>query len=304
MGPRIQRGRSRAAAAVLLSAALTLTGCGTAADRAGQDSSAAPDIASAPVSTENAFEAVATEQAPVYWLGTGTQSDYLFREFRDKQDTATSDPVAEAAVLMTSETPLDENYRTLWSPVETVGTSVSPDGMITVDMPSSAFHVRLSRGDAHLALQQLVYTVTAAAVTAGILDTHEPKQVRILVDGDSGYRAFGAVDLSEPISRDATLAAPVWLIDPQTAVRAASPVTVFGRVLPTVTTARWEVLADGRTVESGTVPTASASPAATAGTEFRVAVKLEPGDYTVRVTGRDSRDRQLVDEHHLTVAQK
>ena len=302
MGPSRQRTRRRGAAAVLLTCALALTGCGTAADRAGAESSSAPDIASAPVSTENAYEAVATKQAPVYWLGTGTQSGYLFREFRDKPDSATADPVAEAAVLMTSQTPLDGNYRTLWSPVTTVGTSVSPDGTITVDMPSSGFRTRLSRQDAHLALQQLVYTVTAAAVTAGILDTHEPKQVRILVDGASDYRAFGAVDLSGPIARDTALAAPVWLIDPQTAARVTSPVTVFGRVLPTVTTARWEVLADDRAVRSGAVPTASVPPAATAGREFRVAVELEPGDYTVRVTGKDTRGRELVDEHRLTVA--
>lgn len=300
---RTRRARLRCGA-LLTVVALALAGCGTAADRGGPGPSTDPGIAAAPLSTENAYEAVATEQTPVYWLGTGEQAGYLFREFRSQQGAQAPDPVAQAAVLMTSETPLDENYRTLWSPVDAVGTSVSPDGTITVDMPSSAFRTRLSRVDANLTLQQLVYTVTAAAVTAGFLDTQEPKQVRILVDGDDDYRAFGAVDLSEPIARDVTLAAPLWLIDPQTDALTTSPVTVFGRVLPTVTTARWEVLARDRTVTSGVVPDASTAPEATAGTEFRVPVELDPGQYTVRVTGTTSRGQRLLDEHPVTVTEK
>ena len=190
-------------------ASVALAGCGTAADRPDDNSAAAPGIGAAPGTTDEALGGVATEQAPIYWVGTGDQSGYLFREFRNPEDTSTADPVARAAAMVTRATPMDPDYRTLWSPVSTVGTSVSPDGIITVDLPAAAFGTQLSEKDAQMALQQMVYTVSAAAVTAGLLDASTAKEVRILVDGRTGFSAFGSVDLSDPLTRDTSLAAPV-----------------------------------------------------------------------------------------------
>ncbi len=285
--------------------ALSLAACGSAADRATNASSTAPRIASAPMSTENAYEGVATEQTPVYWAGTGEQSEFLFREFRTPTSADTVDPVAEAVVMMTTLEPLDEDYRSMWTAVESVGTSVSPNGTITVDLPSSAFANNLSADDAQLALQQLVYTVSASAVTAGLLDATTAKEVRILVDGQSEYKAFGSVDINEPITRDASLAAPVWLIDPQTGTTSGSPVTVFGRVLPEYASARWEVIPRGQDdpVKSGEIAQASESPASTAGTEFRIPVEVPAGEYTVRVTGSNKDGHEIVDDHPVKVAE-
>lgn len=296
-------------AAVLLSAglavSLVLSACGSVADRATNASSTAPRIASAPMSTDNAYEGVATEQTPVYWAGSGAQEGYLFREFRTASNADTVDPVAEAVVMMTTLSPLDEDYRSMWTQVENVGTSVSPDGTITVDMSSTAFASRLSEDDAELALQQLVYTVSAAAVTAGLLDAATAKEVRVLVDGETGYKAFGSVNLDEPISRDASIASPVWLIDPQTGTEAGQPMTIFGRVLPEYASARWEVIPEGedRPVKSGEISEPKNTPASTSGTELRFPVEVPAGEYTVRVIGVNDAGQEVKDDHTVTVVE-
>lgn len=297
--------RPLTALSVGLVVAMGLTACGSASDRATNASSTAPRIASAPMGTDNAYEGVATEQTPVYWAGTGDQSEYLFREFRTPGATDTADPVAEAVVMMTTLEPLDQDYRSLWTGVESVGTSVSPDGTITVDLPATAFASRLSAEDAELALQQLVYTVSAAAVTAGLLDAATAKEVRVLVDGQSEYKAFGSVDINEPIARDASLASPVWLIDPQTGTKSGTPLTVFGRVLPDFASARWEVIPRGEDdpLESGDVTEETGSPTSTAGTEFRIPVDVPAGDYTVRVAGTNEDGQKIEDDHPVTVVE-
>ncbi|MDO4919413.1 GerMN domain-containing protein [Kocuria sp.] len=288
--------------ALALALAAGVTACGTAADHPGTDSRPAPGIGSAPGATNEAGDGVATEQAPVYWVGTGDQSGYLFREFRSPESTDVADPVARAATMLTSATPEDPDYRTLWSPADTVGTSVSPDGTVTVDLPAAAFATPLSEQDARMALQQMVYTVSAAVVTAGLLDSSTAKEVRILVDGRTGYRAFGAVTLDDPLTRDSALAAPVWLIDPQTGSDPASPLALFARVLPTVHDVRWEITADGRRVRGGTVRGASPSTDPSVGTELRTTAELDPGTYVVRVSGTDEHGTVLTDDHEITVS--
>ncbi|RKQ36384.1 GerMN domain-containing protein [Kocuria tytonis] len=289
------------AAGLTAALVLALAACGNAADRPDNGSAAAPGIGSAPGSTDNAGDGVATEQAPVYWVGTGDQAGYLFREFRTPQNVDTADPVARAATMVTTAAPSDPDYRSLWSAVSTVGTSVSPDGTITVDLPATAFAAQLSEQDARMALQQMVYTVSAAAVTAGLLDSSTAKEVRILVDGQSGYRAFGSVDLRDPLTRDPAVAAPVWLIDPQTGADPASPLTVFARVLPAVHNVRWEITSSNRRVKGDSVRAATPGTDPTVGTELRTTVDLQPGTYTVRVSGTDDRGTVLTDDHEITV---
>ncbi|RLZ02902.1 hypothetical protein CWC38_08650 [Kocuria tytonicola] len=297
-------GTARATVAVTLTAALALGlgACGNAADRPDNGSAAAPGIGSAPVSTDDSGDGVATEQAPVYWVGSGDQAGYLFREFRTPESKDVADPVARAALMVTSAKPSDPDYRSLWSAVSTVGSSVSPDGTVTVDLPAAAFATPLSEQDARMALQQMVYTVSAAVVTAGLLDPSTAKEVRILVDGRTGYRAFGSVDLTDPLPRDPAVAAPVWLIDPQTAADPASPLTIFARVLPTVHNVRWEITTGDRRVKGDTVKAATPGTDPAAGAEVRTTVDLDPGTYTVRVSGTDDHGTTLVDDHEIVVA--
>ena len=68
---------------------------------------------------------------------------------------------------------------------------------------------------AERAIQQLVYTATAAAASAGLIDSGQQVQVVVLVDGHTDYVAFNHVRLGAPTSRSAGIVALVWIIDPQ-----------------------------------------------------------------------------------------
>ncbi|MCC5671699.1 GerMN domain-containing protein [Kocuria rhizophila] len=299
----LHRALTRATTVALAgSLAVGLCSCGNAADRPDNNSAAAPGIGSAPLATDNSVDGVATEQAPVYWVGTGDQAGYLFREFRTPETTDVADPVARAAITVTASSPSDPDYRTLWTAVDSVGTSVSPSGTVTVDLPAAAVAAQLSEEDARMALQQMVYTVSAAAVTAGLLDASTAKEVRILVDGRTGYRAFGSVDLNDPLTRDPAVAAPIWLVDPQTGADPGSPVTVFARVLPSVHDVRWEIVSGERRVKGDSVKAASPGTDPTVGTELRTTVDLAPGKYTFRVVGTDDHGTTLTDDHEVTVS--
>jgi hypothetical protein len=95
---------------------------------------------------------------PVYFVGDGPGGEpRLFREFH----RVTGDPLTEAARLVVSGDALDPDYRTLWPQVD-IASVQATDGVLLVDIPSDAFTERpdgMSRRQAKLALQQLVYTL-------------------------------------------------------------------------------------------------------------------------------------------------
>lgn len=155
---------------------------------------------------------------PVYWLGAVDGTDRLFREFLVSPAASTGDPISEAVRIMTGGAPLDPDYTSPWNPASSISSSVSTKNVITLDISSDALSERLAEDDARLALQQLVYTVTAAASNGGLITAGEASSVVVLVDGKADYRAFGSVDLGGELTRDVTALAPVWIIDPQEGV--------------------------------------------------------------------------------------
>lgn len=288
---------ARPRAALAVGCAILLAGCG---DVPGRASDGAATIASATaMGTHDG--AVTTEKLPVYWVGDVDGGQRLFREFRDApRGPGAVDPIGAAAALMTAAAPDDPDYRTLWSPVERVGSSTSPDGTITVDMPSRAFRPGLSEEEARIAVQQLVHTVTAAATTAGLLPESSRPRVVVLVDGEAGREVPGSVRLGGPLRPDGELEAPVWLVDPQQGSRADGTLTVSGRVLDGVRGCRWSVTRkDGPAedeVSAGTVGTRGGGTG-----EFRTEVHLEPGEYVVTVTGRDAGGAAVLDDKDVVV---
>lgn len=188
---------------------LALGACGTGADQVLGGPVPASDTAPATPSTTSTVDgAVATTRVPVYWVGNADGEERLFREFRDPAEGSSAvDPISAAATLMTASTPDDPDHRTLWSPVDQVGSSTSPDGTITVDLPSEAFRSDLDDREADLALQQLAHTVTAAADTAGLLPRGTTAEVVVLVDGRPDEEVFGSVRLDDPLRADERLEA-------------------------------------------------------------------------------------------------
>lgn len=272
-------------------------GPGSSLDGAVPASGTAP---AAPAATSTADGTVATTKLPVYWVGRVAGEERLFREFRDASEAAAAvDPIAAAAALMTAASPEDPDYRTLWSPVDRVGASTSPEGTITVDLPSEAFRPGLDEREARLALQQLAHTVTAAAGTAGLLPEDSEAEVVVLVDGRPDEEVFGSVRLDAPLRPDEGVEAPIWLDEPRQDARSEGSLTVSGRALDGVRGGRWTVAGpDGERVSSGA---AAVVPRSDGTTGFRAELELEPGDYVVTVVGRDAEGGTVRDDKDVEV---
>jgi hypothetical protein len=119
---------------------------------------------------------------PVYFAGDGPSGrPVLFREFH----RVAGDPLLEAARLVAGGgQPDDPDYRTLWPQMEIASVSAT-DGVLLVEVPSDAFTERpdgMSRRDARLAMQQLVYTLQGV----------QQERVPVLVQRDGpDARLFG-----------------------------------------------------------------------------------------------------------------
>lgn len=217
------------------------------------------------------------EGVPVYWLGESKASVWLYREFRTVPDVG--GPVASAVSAMTSMEPQDPDYFTPWAPASRV--TVTEDGdAITVDISADAFAGSgVGSQVAERAVQQLVWTATAAA--------QKPGPVTITVDGEA-YDAWGAIRLGEPLSRDADARGQIWIESPTEGATLAEPYRVTGSSTAFEGTISWEVEApDGSMIGHGfTMGGANGTFADYAFTlDFE---GLEPGGpYTLRIWADD-----------------
>ncbi len=307
-------GGRRTRSAVLLfvlPAAMVLSGCvatpqppatiaaGTPQPMTGSATAGVPST-SAPLETTQA-----SNKAPVYWIGRSNDNVFLYREFRDVPEQ--ENPVTRALRSMMSQKPLDPDFFTPWQNPKKLATSISGKNVITVDVSPDAFNSNLDEDMAKRAIQQLVYTATAAGASSGLVDSGQQIQVVILVDGHTDYLAFNHVRLGTPTPRGAGMVAPVWIIDPQEGVGVADgSVKISGRSTLPGAKLRWKILkvegsSDKAAYLSGDV-TASAE-AAQSGL-FSLNVNLAPGNYEVRVSQIDpgTPDREMnVDTRGFTV---
>jgi hypothetical protein len=208
---------------------------------------------------------------PVYWLGESKTSVWLYREFRDVPDVG--GPVASAVAAMTREKPADPDYFTPWAPATRV--EVSQDGdALTVDLSPDAFGSGVGSEVAERAVQQLVYTATAAARTSG--------PVTVTVDGEP-YEAWGVIRLGEPMQRApmVDVQASTWVLSPTEGAsvpRGTVQFTGYGTAFEG--TVNWEVRqVGGGVVEEGFATGGSMGTFA----EFAFSVELGAGEYAVEV---------------------
>ncbi|WP_432548667.1 Gmad2 immunoglobulin-like domain-containing protein [Kineococcus sp. SYSU DK004] len=225
---------------------------------------------SAPASAGSALPSGAAS-VPVYWLG-GEGSPKLFREWVPVSGGADDATLALRALLGGS--PADPDYASPFGP--DAGASVTAaDGRLVVDVAASAVSGDVETGDADLAVQQLVWTVTAAA--------GQDVPVELRVDGAAGQPVFGRV-VAQAVSRAprAEVQAPVWI----TGVSTSTPgsVTVEGTGTAFEGTLLWTV-----TDAAGTEVARDAVQAGANGTwgDFSFTAALPAGDYTVTVVAPD-----------------
>lgn len=218
---------------------------------------------------------------PIYWIAESRRSFALYREFRDVPDMG--GPVASAVSAMTSLKPLDPDYMTPWRPASRVVASQKGTA-ITVDLSSDAFsNAQVGSELAERAVQQLVYTATAAAQQAGT----PASSVKITVNGAAsdvwGVLRLGAAMQRAPMSE---VQAHTWVTSPQEGEDLPVGTVVF-KGFGTAFEANfvWEVSNDsGAVVAKGF--TMGGTGDGTFG-EFTFAAKLTAGSYSVNVSGDD-----------------
>jgi hypothetical protein len=256
---------------------------------------AAPEPQAPPVVVPPpAPQAQAQAQAlPVYYVASTPAGYRLQREFHR---VPTADPASDAVREMLAP-PADPDYRTPW-PAGTALRSpvVAGADVITVDLTAAATGAPADPAAAQAALQQLVFTVQ------GTLQSSVP--VRLLVDGAPAGRVLGGVDASAPLTRGDVYAVRslVQIDSPAQGATVAGPdVVVSGEAAVFEATVLWEVRRAGAVVQQGVTSSAEGQRFA----PYRFTLRLEPGEYQVRVLEDDPSDGEgrpvLSDDKTITV---
>jgi hypothetical protein len=292
---RQRRPAMRALAALLLLALLAACG-GSSNGPAAVRTTAAPVATSAPASAPPS--AAPTSPAPagtsaraVYYLHDTGKGLRLYREFHRRP--ATTGVVRDAVTAMLTEKPADVDYTSLWPRDAAVrgaridGTTAYVDFTAAVRRASSG-----SEGEA-ASLQQLVYTVTAAAPAV--------KQVQVLVEGKVVESLWGHVDTRKPLARQlaAEILGPVWILTPADG-RLPRGGTCGGEATVFEATVSWELVQGGKVVKEGF---STASEGAPGRGPWSAKTDVPPGDYVLRAFESSAEDGKptFVDDKPLTV---
>lgn len=284
-------------AALAATSALALTGCGgpttpprtsAAGGSTTSATSSAPTTPATATSSPGSTPTTASPTTagrltgvPVYWVAESQRSFRLYREFRTVTDAG--GVIASAVAAMTRMAPLDPDYSTPWRPATRVAVTRSGRSL-TVDLSADAIaNTQVGSELAATAVQQLVYTATAAAATAGTPVT----TVTITIDG-SPADAWGVVRLGEPTPRAplVDVQAHAWVTAPQQgATVPAGLVTFTGYGTSFEATFGWVV----RTAAGAVVARGSAMGGDGTGGfgELTFSARLTPGSYVVQLSTDD-----------------
>lgn len=232
--------RRTALAAAAVTTLLAVSACGddgTATDPTSGEASGSPSVSAEPSPTE-ATSAPAEEEpaeagtVPVYYAGDTGSGPRLFREFR----RVSGDPALGAVEMAASGEPSDPDYR-----------SALPDGVMFVSVESGLDLIRIevadgasgrpagmSRADAELALQSVIYTVQ------GALQTRTPVSI---VDGDGEPTTFLGIDTAGGVENADQLdvLSLVNITSPEQGAEVSGTFTATGVASSFEATVPWEV---------------------------------------------------------------
>jgi len=233
---------------------------------------------------------------PVYYLVDAAGDIRLAREFRAPQVDGSR---AEAAVdLMLSVPAADPDYSSPWNTATEVRSVVVADDLITVDLSEDARTASVGADAAETAVQQLVYTVTAAEQ----LDV----PVSLLIEGEPAGELWGHVVWDEPISRAPLLQTRllVQINDPAEGTAVPTTFNVTGEAATFEAVLPWRITdTSGAEVQSGTAQTAEGQTMAPF--EFTVNFTGPAGTYVLEIREDDPSDGEggpvMTDDKTITI---
>jgi hypothetical protein len=217
-----------------------------------------PGVTAAPTPTPGV-------RLPVYYTGVVGGKTVLYREFHTgtRPDDSLPARIEEAVRVVLADHPYDPDYTSSWPAGVSVAAVTMAGGVAVVDLVGPGTSV------GQIAIQQLVWTVTAVAADRGI----QLDGVRLTVNRSP----LGGGVLTRAPALD-TLA-PVWLISPQEGDTVASHFDVHLSGAVAGASVRLRVrAADGAIVSTQKVTLSAAAPSRG---ESHVSMDLPPGQYTL-----------------------
>jgi hypothetical protein len=279
----------------------TVAGTGEGSGLPAPDRSVAPsptgESSQPGTSSDESSAATSNEKSavPVYYVGETSRGPRLFREFHELPSSSEDPGVAIASALREalSAAPADADYGTDW-PAGTTAEfgfdGVGQDGTwsVTLSNPDVDLHDRpagMSEAQAQLAVEQLVYTLQAAAQD----QARSPVQLFIRREGTDSNRtdAVLGVPASEPLAAGDPLdvLAQVWVIDPSEGAEVSVPFKVTGLANSFEANVQWELMQGDTVVKDGFT---MAEEAFTMAPYSFMVRNVPPGDYTLVVHDEDA----------------
>jgi immunoglobulin-like protein involved in spore germination/sporulation and spore germination protein len=181
-----------------------------------------------------------------YYVGETPRGSRLYREF-DKIDA--TDPLA-AGLAALQQDAADPDYSTPWPAGAFSGTSfdgTGADGVIQVALADASLHGRpagMTRPDAELAIQQVVYTLQAAVQARAA--------VQFVLDGNPIDQVYG-VPTSEPLTNAPVndVLAQVSITSPEEGATVSGSFTASGVANSFEANVPWQLRQGDRVVKSG-----------------------------------------------------
>ena len=251
---------------------------------------AAPPSAVAP-SPSSVASSAATVARAVYYLHDTGKGLRLYREFHRRPVTA--GVVRDAVTAMLTEKATDADYTSLWPSATTVRGARISGTTAYVDLSAAARRGSSGAEGEAASLQQLVYTVTAAAPAV--------KAVQLLVEGKPVESLWGHADTRAPLTRQspAEVLGPVWILTPADG-RVTRGGTFGGDATVFEGTVSWELVQGDKVVKKGS---SQASVGAPGRGPWSARADVPAGSYVLRAFESSAEDGRptFVDDKPLTV---
>jgi hypothetical protein len=275
--------------------AVLAAGCGgssappSSAPSSPEPTATAPAASPTGTGTSSVPSPAGTSARAVYYLHDTGRGPRLYREFHPRPTTTAV--IRDAVTAMLTEKPYDGDYTSLWPSATTVRGARVDGTTAYVDLSREARRGSAGAESEAASLQQLVYTVTAAAPSV--------RSVQLLVEGSAVETLWGHVDTRQPMTRRpaAEILGPVWLLVPRTIARGAR---FGGEASVFEATVSWEFRQGTRVVASGHTNAATGAPGRG---PWSAVADVPPGEYVLRAYESSAEDgtATFVDDKPVTV---